>query len=239
MSTPADLALVTRVLAAHGLIGMYGHVSALADGPAGRYLLSPGAGFRKELCRAADVVELALDDEFRAGLPLELYMHSEVHRRHPEVGALVHTHAPALTELSSYADVPGQALLLHATFWPDEVPVYEPAELVVEREQAVGLTAVMAGGAPPGEPLSPVTLLRWHGAMIAGATLSEALFRALYAERNAGLLLHGLRGQGRQLAVPGGAQQAATARAIITERMLGLHWAYEAAADARRREDGS
>jgi HCOMODA/2-hydroxy-3-carboxy-muconic semialdehyde decarboxylase len=238
MSTPDDLAQATRVLAAHGLIGMYGHVSALPDGAAGRYLLSPGAGFRKEACRGTDVIDLAFDEEFRAGLPLELYMHSEVHRHHPGVGALIHTHAPALTELSSYADVPGAALLVHATFWPDDMPVYEPAELVVERSQAAELTRLMAVAAPPGEPLASVTLLRWHGAMIAGATLSEALFRAIYAERNAGLLLHGLRGRGRQLAVPG-AKKAAAARAIITDRMLGLHWAYEAAADARRREDGS
>jgi hypothetical protein len=74
--------------------------------------------------------------------------------------------------------------------------------------------------------------------MITGATLPEAVFRAIYAERNASLLLHGLRGRGRQLAVPA-AKKAAIAKAIITDRMLGLHWAYEAAADARRREDGS
>jgi ribulose-5-phosphate 4-epimerase/fuculose-1-phosphate aldolase len=238
MTTPEDLALAARVLAAHGLIGMYGHVSALPDGAAGRYLLSPGAGFRKEACRGTDIIDLAFDDEFRAGLPLELYMHSEVHRHHREVGALVHTHAPALTELSSYAEVPGEALLVHATFWPDDVPIYDLAELVAEREQAVALTRLMAVSAPPGEPLAPVTLLRWHGAMIVGATLPEALFRTIYAERNASLLLHGLRGQGRQLAVPE-AKKAAAARAIITDRMLGLHWAYEAAADARRREDGS
>ncbi|GAA5190248.1 class II aldolase/adducin family protein [Rugosimonospora acidiphila] len=226
MSTPEELALATRVLAEHDLIGMYGHVSVLPDPGAQEYLLSPGAGFRKQDCGPRDVVSLRFDDEFRPGLPLELYMHSETHRRHPEVRALVHTHAPALTELSLYADVPGDAMLLHAAFWPEEVPVYELPRLVVRRDQAQGLVDVVG--------TSSVTLLRWHGAVVTGRSLSEAVFRTIYAEKNARLLLDGLRGTGKRVALPSGAEREDIAEQIITDRMLGLHWGYEAAADAAR-----
>src|ERR1700753_297741 len=106
MNPREELAQATRILAEHDLIGMYGHVSVLPEGATDRYLLSPGAGFRKETCQASDIVELGLDDVWRPGLPLELYMHSELHRRYPQVRAIVHTHAPALTELSTFADVP-------------------------------------------------------------------------------------------------------------------------------------
>jgi HCOMODA/2-hydroxy-3-carboxy-muconic semialdehyde decarboxylase len=221
-----DLALATRVLADHDLIGMYGHVSVLPDPASGRYLLSPGAGFRKEACRAGDVIELGFDDVWRPGLPLELYMHSEMHRHHPEVRALVHTHAPALTELSLLAEVPGDALLLHATFWPDVVPVYELSQLVVEREHASELIELMG--------TESVALMRWHGAVVAGRSLSEAVFRSIYAEKNARLLLANLRAGGTAVGLPGGAERAGIADRIITDRMLGLHWSYEGTGDARR-----
>lgn len=219
-----DLALATRVLADHDMIGMFGHVSVLPDASADRYLLSPGAGFRKELCSADDVIELGLGDVWRPGLPLELAMHAEMHRRHPEVRALVHTHAPALTELSLLAEVPGDALLLHAAFWPDDVPIYERPQLVVESEHARELVEVMGS--------EPVALLRWHGAVVAGQSLSEAVFRTIYAEKNARLLL--ARTRGEVVSLPGGAERARIANRIITDRMLGLHWSYESGGDARR-----
>jgi ribulose-5-phosphate 4-epimerase/fuculose-1-phosphate aldolase len=217
-----ELALATRVLAKYDLIGMYGHVSVLPDPDADRYLLSPGAGFRKEICRAEDVVSLRYDDEFVPGLPLELYMHSELHRAHPQIGALVHTHAPALTELSLYPDIPGEALLLHATFWPEKPPVYERAGLVVTREQAAELVALMG--------TASVTLLRWHGAMVSGRSLAEAVFRAIYAERNAQLLLHRLRATAAPIPVPHHDRDQVAQR-VITDRMLGLVWDYESADD--------
>jgi ribulose-5-phosphate 4-epimerase/fuculose-1-phosphate aldolase len=226
MTGADDLALATRVLADHDMIGMYGHVSVLPDPAGDRYLLSPGAGFRKELCAPGDVIELGFDDLWRPGLPLELYMHSEMHRRHPEVRALVHTHAPALTELSLYTDVPGDALLLHAAFWPDVVPVYELPQLVVEREHASELIDVMG--------LESVALMRWHGAVVAGRSLSEAVFRSIYAEKNAQLLLTRLRAGGEVAALPGGAERAQIADRIITDRMLGLHWNYEGTGDVHR-----
>jgi ribulose-5-phosphate 4-epimerase/fuculose-1-phosphate aldolase len=90
-----DLATATRVLARHGMIGMFGHVSVMTDDPQ-RYLICPGAGTRKDRCRPSEIIELDLDREFEPGLPLELYMHSEAHRRKPEsIRSLIHVHSPA------------------------------------------------------------------------------------------------------------------------------------------------
>lgn len=227
MTDTEELALATRVLADHDMIGMYGHVSVLPDPAEDRYLLSPGAGFRKELCRSEDVVGLSFDDVWRPGWPLELFMHSEVHRRRPEIRAVVHTHAPALTELSLLDRVPGDALLLHAAFWPDPVPVYEQPRLVVERARAEELAEVIDDAS--------VTVLRWHGAVVTGRSLSEAVFRAIYAEKNARLLLD--RGD-TAVALPRGAARGGIAEQIITERMLALHWDYERTGDAHRHPDG-
>jgi HCOMODA/2-hydroxy-3-carboxy-muconic semialdehyde decarboxylase len=218
---PADaaaLATATRVLARHELLGMFGHISVV--GPeAGRYLVSPGAGRRKDRCRAEDVYDLDLDTDWKPGMPLELYMHSEVHRRTPSVGSLVHVHAPALARLSALAEVPSDVLLLHAGFWPERVPIFDAPDLVRDRDTAMGLADVL------GE--QSLALLRWHGAIVAGADLREALYRALIAEQHAEALL-GALGHGRLTApLPRTVPRAEVDAAIANERLLDLHWNYE------------
>jgi ribulose-5-phosphate 4-epimerase/fuculose-1-phosphate aldolase len=101
----SQLAAATRILAGHQLVGMFGHVSVLTDDPQ-TYLVCPGAGARKDRCRASDVIELDLDHEFTPGPPLELYMHSEVHRLKPHIKSLIHVHSPALVALAAMAEVP-------------------------------------------------------------------------------------------------------------------------------------
>jgi len=186
-----DLATATRVLARHGMIGMFGHVSVMTDDPQ-RYLICPGAGTRKDRCRPSDVIELDLDHEFAPGLPLELYMHAEAHRRSPEtIRSLVHVHSPALTSLSALAEIPTELLLIHAAFWPTAMPVWDEAELVRDRARAERMIELLGDEA--------LLLLRWHGAVIVGATLKEALMRTIMAETHAQQLLVALS-HGRPLA---------------------------------------
>src|SRR6266851_3159300 len=106
----SELATATRILASHQLIGMFGHVSVLTDDPR-KYLVCPGAGARKDRCRSTDV--------------LELDMHSEVHRLKPHLKSLIHVHSPALVSLSAMAEVPTQLLMLHASFWPETMPIWD------------------------------------------------------------------------------------------------------------------
>jgi ribulose-5-phosphate 4-epimerase/fuculose-1-phosphate aldolase len=214
-----DLATATRVLARHGMVGMFGHVSVMTDDPR-RYLICPGAGTRKGRCRPSDIIELDLDDEFAPGLPLELYMHAEAHRRTPEtIRSLVHVHSPALTSLSAIAVFPTELLLIHAAFWPNAMPVWDEPELVRDRPRAERMIDLLGDEA--------LLLLRWHGAVIVGSTLKEALARTILAETHAQQLLVALS-HGRPLApVP-----SATDRADLYERVLppfthDMSWRFE------------
>src|SRR6266567_2405616 len=186
----SELATATRMLAAHRLIGMFGHVSVLTEDPQ-RYLVCPGAGARKDRCRSTDVLELDLDHEFEPGLPLELYMHSEVHRLKPHIRSLIHVHSPALVALAAMAEVPADLLMLHASFWPAAMPVWDEADLVRDRAAAQRLIGILGDEA--------IALLRWHGAVIVGRTLHEAVFRAILAEEHASQLVTALS-HGRALA---------------------------------------
>lgn len=213
-----ELATATRILGRHELIGMFGHVSLLTDDPS-RYLICPGAGKRKDRCRPEDLLLLELDEGFAPGRPLELYMHAEMHRAKPELRSLVHVHSPALTALSAMEEIPGELLMIHASFWPDAVPVWDSPELVRDHAAARAMVELFGDAA--------VGLLRWHGAVIVGATVREAIFRAILAEQHARQLLDALA-HGRPL-VPGPAGED---RRALYDRTLpppthDLHWHYE------------
>jgi ribulose-5-phosphate 4-epimerase/fuculose-1-phosphate aldolase len=213
----SELATATRILASHRLIGMFGHVSVLTDDPQ-RYLVCPGAGARKDRCRSTDVIELDLDHEFEPGLPLELYMHSEVHRLKPHLKSLIHVHSPALVALGAMADVPTQLLMLHASFWPETMPVWDETDLVRDRAAAQKLIGLLGDEA--------IALLRWHGAVIVGRTLHEAVFRALLAEEHAGQLVTALS-HGRPLApVPASTDRDDLYAKVLSSRTHDMHWDY-------------
>jgi HCOMODA/2-hydroxy-3-carboxy-muconic semialdehyde decarboxylase len=213
----AELAAATRILAAHQLVGMFGHVSVLTDDPQ-RYLVCPGAGARKDRCRASDVIELDLDHEFEPGLPLELYMHSEVHRLKPHLKSLIHVHSPGLVALAAMAEVPSELLMMHASFWPQAMPVWEEPDLVRERSDAQRLIGILGDEA--------IALLRWHGAVIVGRTLQEALMRAILAEEHAQQLLTALS-HGRPLApVPTTVDRTDLYARVLSARTHDMHFGY-------------
>jgi HCOMODA/2-hydroxy-3-carboxy-muconic semialdehyde decarboxylase len=212
-----ELAAATRILAAHGLVGMFGHVSVLTDDPQ-RYLVCPGAGARKDRCRPTDVIELGLDHEFEPGLPLELYMHSELHRLKPHLRSLIHVHSPGLVALAALAEVPSELLMMHASFWPQAVPVWEEPDLVRSRADAQRLVGILGDEA--------VALLRWHGAVIVGHTLQEALMRAVLAEEHAQQLLTALS-HGRPLApVPQAVDRGELQARVLSARTHVMHFDY-------------
>lgn len=213
-----ELATATRILAAHRLVGMFGHVSMLTEDPA-TYLVCPGAGARKDRCRPSDIIELDLDHEFEAGLPLELYMHSEAHRLNPEIKSLIHVHSPGLVGLAALAEVPTDLLMMHASFWPESMPIWQEPDLVRSRSDARKLIGILGEQA--------VALLRWHGAVIVGKTLQEALYRAILAEEHAQQLLTALA-HGRPLApVPRTVDRDELYARVLSARTHDMHrdWA--------------
>lgn len=214
-----ELAVAARILARHGLIGMFGHISSLLPGNR-RFLIHPGAGSRKDLCMPADLFDVELDDEWRLGQPLELYIHSEVHRLSPQVKSLVHVHAPALVQLSLLSEAPGDALVFNAAFWPDKVPIYNETDLVRDRAGAKILAELLGD--------ATATLMRWHGAIIAAPTVRQAVVRAIHAEENARLLLQSMSCGRPIIPLPRGNARREIYDRIATERHLASYWEYEA-----------
>ena len=97
--------------------------------------------------------------------------------------------------------------------------MFEEADLVRDRAAAQRLINLLGDNA--------VALLRWHGAVIVGATLEEALFRAVLAEQHAAQWLVALS-HGRPLApVPADVDRAELYPRTLPPRTHDMHLLYE------------
>src|SRR5919109_3356473 len=92
-----DLVAANRILAEHGVIDAYGHVSLRSSDNPQRFFLA--RAIAPETVGRADILEYGLDgepvDPARKGDSVtERYIHSEVYRARPEVMAVGAKHSP-------------------------------------------------------------------------------------------------------------------------------------------------
>jgi hypothetical protein len=96
-----DLVAAGRILADHGLLDGWGHVSVRHNRDPNRFLMS--RGLSADLVTEKDILEFDLDSRpvDTHGLPMsalftERYIHGEIYKMRPDVVAVVHTHAASL-----------------------------------------------------------------------------------------------------------------------------------------------
>ena len=102
--------------------------------------------------------------------PLEIFMHTEVYRRRPDVQAICRTHSPMALALGVLG---GSVKPLHGFgAFLGEIPVFPKPYLITTRQlgEEVATTLGSAGG----------LLLRGNGTMLVGATLAEVVVKAIF-----------------------------------------------------------
>src|SRR5262245_45839856 len=182
-----DLVMGNRILYDQGVVDGYGHVSGRDPRNPERFLLSraraPG------LIVAGDIMEFDMDGEpvKNDGRPVysERFIHSEIYRARPDVNSVVHTHSPTVVPFS----VTNEPLLpiRHGFLYP-EVPVFDTRD-------AAGWTDLLISNRELGRALAEklgnnsVVLLRGHGNAVVGPDVRAAVYRAVYTEANAKLVL--------------------------------------------------
>lgn len=189
-----ELVLANRILFDHGVVDAFGHVSARHDKNPDRFLLA--RNMAPGLVTAADLLEFDLDgNPVAAGgraVYLERFIHAEIYRARPDVHAVVHSHSPAVVPFGVVAGVSLQPVWHMSGFIGEAAPVFEirhaagaGSDLLI-RSSALGAALAASLGS------ASVVLMRGHGATIAGATLRQAVFRAVYTEINAKLQLEAI-----------------------------------------------
>jgi len=185
-----DLVAANRILADHGLLDGWGHVSVRHNRDPNRFLMA--RGLSADLVTANDIIEFDLDSRpvDTHGLPTsalftERYIHGEIYKMRPDVIAVVHTHAPSLIPFG-VTNVPLKPMYHRSAFISFGIPVFEI------RERA-GMTDMLIRNATLGHNLAealgdhPAALMRGHGAVVTGPSLPRVVGRTIFLALNASL----------------------------------------------------
>jgi ribulose-5-phosphate 4-epimerase/fuculose-1-phosphate aldolase len=182
-----DLAIANHVLASHGVLDAFGHVSIRHPGSAERFLMS--RSLAPALATPADILEYDLDanpvDARGRASFLERFIHAEIYKARPDVKAVIHSHSLAVIPFGT-TQVPMRPMFHIAAFLSPQVPVFEIRKVA-------GMTHMLVSNAQLGKALAEalgsgaVVLMRGHGMAVAGPTLPLTVFRAIYTEVNARL----------------------------------------------------
>jgi ribulose-5-phosphate 4-epimerase/fuculose-1-phosphate aldolase len=184
-----DLVAGSRILAEHGVLDAYGHISARCDKRSDRFIMSRSRA--PALVTAADLMELGMDSEPATGDRrkgfIERYIHGEIYRARPEVMAVVHSHSPSVIPFGVTRTRLRPIYHMGSFLWSG-APVFEIRAtrkdndlLVRDNELGKALAGTLGK--------CNCVLMRGHGMTVVGDGVQEAVFRAIYTEMNARLQL--------------------------------------------------
>lgn len=192
MEALEDLVAANRILAAHGVIDAYGHVSLRSPRDPNRYHIA--RAIAPETVQVEDLLEYDLDsraiDDKGAESVRERFIHGEIYKARPDVIAVVHNHSPSVIPFGA-AGVPMRPIYHMAAFVGEGVPVFEIRDFekgtdLLVKTPSLGQALAKTLGA------KPATLMRGHGATVVGENLPRAVGRSIYLELSARLQMQAL-----------------------------------------------
>lgn len=167
-----------RVLAAHGQGDLiWGHISVRVPGEPDKLLIKP-AGLGLEEIEDEHLLIADLDGNRLHGdrpMHAEVFIHTEILRRRPDVQSVVHTHPPHAVAFSAL-EVPIRPVGHEGALFMDALPVFDlTADLIVDAELGRALAATLSG--------ERAALMRNHGVVTAGRSIAESVMSALLLEK--------------------------------------------------------
>lgn len=191
-----DLVAGSRILAMHGVLDAYGHISARSDKRPDHFLIS--RSLAPALLTPADLMECDADSEPLAGDTrkgfIERYIHGEIYRTRPEVMAVVHSHSPSVIPFGITKSKLRPVYHMAAFLWSG-TPVWDIRK---ERDD----NDLLVRDRPLGRALAGAlgqcncVLMRGHGMTVVGDGVIEAVYRAIYTEMNARLQIQATQLEG-------------------------------------------
>jgi ribulose-5-phosphate 4-epimerase/fuculose-1-phosphate aldolase len=185
MTNFQDLVIAYRILAEHGIIDAYGHISVRSPTNPERFWMA--RSIAPELVTEADMMEFGMDSEpidAKGFSPvIERYIHGEVYKSRPEVMAVVHNHSPSVIPFCC-TNTTLQPIFHMSAFIGLGVPNWEirdaqeDSDMLVRNAYLGESLAKKLGG-------HPAALMRGHGAVVVGESLAVAVGRSVYLEQNA------------------------------------------------------
>jgi HCOMODA/2-hydroxy-3-carboxy-muconic semialdehyde decarboxylase len=195
-----DLVDANHILYHQGIVDAFGHVSARHDRDRTRFLLARNMAPAR--VTADDIVEYTVDggEPVASDAPrgyLERCIHSEIYKARPDVMAVVHNHSPAVLPFCVARGARLQPVCHMAGFLggrdaPEGPALFEIREHAGAASDLLIRTRELGAALARSLGASRVVLMRGHGCTVVGPSLQVAVFRAVYTEVNAKLLLQTL-----------------------------------------------
>ena len=192
MNPLEDLVAAYRILAEHGVIDAYGHVSIRSPENPKRYFIA--RSLAPEIVQVEDIMEYDLDsnplDERGRESVRERFIHGEIYKARPEVVAVVHNHSPSVIPFS-VTGVPMKPIYHMASFIGDGVPNFEIRKVAKSTDLLVKTPKL---GAALARTLgkSSAALMRGHGSVTVGENIARAVGRSIYLEQSARLQMQAM-----------------------------------------------
>ena len=191
-----DLVAGSRILADHGVLDAYGHISARSDKRPEHFIMSRSRA--PALVTAADLIEWNPDSESATGDKrkgfIERYIHGEIYRKRPDVIAVVHSHSPSVIPFGVTKTKLRPVYHMGSFLWSG-APVWDIRKVREEND-------VLVRDRPLGEALAGAlgkcncVLMRGHGMTVIGGSVQEVVFRSIYTEMNARLQMQAMQLEG-------------------------------------------
>ena len=190
--TIEELVTANRILAREGIVDSFGHISVRHPDKPGSFLLSRARA--PERIEPADIMEFALD-----GTPinpgdrkpyLERFIHGAVFEARPDIMSVVHNHSPSTIPFG-VTGVKLRPMLHMCGCMGNNVPVWDSQDKFGDTDL---LVSDIAMGRDLAKLLGPnrTALMRGHGSVVAGRTIREAVWIAIYVEVGAKLQMQSM-----------------------------------------------
>ncbi|HVA24255.1 MAG TPA: class II aldolase/adducin family protein [Chloroflexota bacterium] len=183
-----QLVIANRVLARHGVVDSYGHVSIRHPDHPDRFVMA-----------RARAPELITEDDFQtyslAGDELngddrkpysERFIHAGVYEVRPEVLAVCHNHSPSVIPFGT-TNLKLRPIFHMAGGIGSDVPVWDIADEFGEGTDLLVSNVAMGRSLARTLGPRPVALMRGHGSVVAATSVPNVVSVAFYMEQNARL----------------------------------------------------
>jgi ribulose-5-phosphate 4-epimerase/fuculose-1-phosphate aldolase len=197
-----ELVIGNKILFHQDVVDAFGHISVRHDkDPKNKYLMSrhlpPG------IVTGQDIVTFDFDSNPLTHQGMQYYserfIHGEIYKVRPDVVSVVHCHARPLIPFGTAKGAKLRPIYHMSGFLGAGVPVFEI-------RNAGGMTDMLIRTPALGKALAAaiadksVVLMRGHGATMVGASIRQAVFRAVYSAQNAILQMEAHRlGEGGEV----------------------------------------
>jgi ribulose-5-phosphate 4-epimerase/fuculose-1-phosphate aldolase len=180
------LVVLSRILYKEEFLDSFGHVSVRIPGKDYYYITRGGPSGKGDF-GTQDLVCVDFQGKKVGGdgqPPIESIIHTALHRTREDAVCIVHVH-PYYAKLFTIAGIKFQPVTLQAAIFGFDLPVYEPADLIIT--EAEGEELVRLAGA------AKAVLLRSHGVVTIGDSIEEAFFLTYHLEESIHLLIDAIR----------------------------------------------